>query len=422
MPDFSYSARAAKDSKIRTGKITAANKSEAKAFLKKRGLRIVALSAARKSQLLEGEIPIIGEFLIKDEKANYKFILGSQDPKPRDLIIFTKQLATMVGSGVPLIQSLGILQKQQPSRGFRRALRDILQTVENGSTYSSSLTLYPHIFDSLYIAMVEAGEASGNLDIILKKLVTYIEKAEKIKSQVKSALAYPVIVLCIAILVVSGLLKFVVPVFAKQFAETGRKLPGLTQMVVDFSDFFQEYWYYIFGGMGLFLWLFTQWKNTVSGRMIFDKYILKAPIIGDVLKKIAVGRFCSTMASMLSSGVNLLQALSICAASAGNKVIETFVINVKSGLEKGQNFSTPLSEGDLFPMMVISMVEVGESTGSLDEMLTKVAELYEEEVDLAVKTMLSMIEPIMIVFIGGIVSFVVIAMYLPVFDMAGGVE
>jgi len=213
-----------------------------------------------------------------------------------------------------------------------------------------------------------------------------------------------------------------VPVFAQQFAETGRELPALTKFVIDLSDGFLEYWYLILGGAFSFGVLFRYWVSTTQGRLVFDEYILRTPILGDVLRKISIGRFCSTMASMLGAGVNLLQALTICASSSGNKTIEHFVLNVKAGLEKGLNFSVPLSEGDLFPSMVISMVEVGESTGALDDMLTKVSELYEEEVDVAVATMLSMIEPVMIVFIGGIIAFVVIAMYLPIFDMAGGIS
>jgi type IV pilus assembly protein PilC len=253
-------------------------------------------------------------------------------------------MATLLGSGVPLIRSLNILEKQQPSRGFRLALIDIRETVENGATFSSSLSKYPLIFEKLYVAMVEAGEVSGNLDNILKKLVTYIEKAEKIKSQVKSALAYPTVVIFVAIAVISGLLIFVVPVFAAQFAETGRALPWLTQQVIDFSNLFVTHWYIIFGSLAGFVFAFRYWKSTTSGRIIFDKNILEAPIIGSVLKKIAIGRFSSTMSSMLGSGVNLLQALSICAASAGNKTIELFVLNVKIALEKGQNFSAPLSD------------------------------------------------------------------------------
>jgi len=327
----------------------------------------------------------------------------------------------MLNSGVPMIQALGILAKQQASKGFRKALKQIQITIENGATLSDAMGVHPNIFDNLYVAMVEAGEASGNLDSILIKLVTYIEKAAKIKGQVKSAMMYPIIVVFVAIVVIAGLLAFVVPTFAQQYADTGRTLPALTQMVIDFSDNFVQNWYLYFGSLVAMVLGFRFWVGTSRGRIIFDAMILKAPGIGVLLQKIAVGRFCSTMSSMLTSGVNLLEALSICAASSGNKTIEEFILSVKSGLEKGDTFSDTLSKGTLFPEMVISMVTVGESTGALDEMLTKVSDFYEEEVDLAVQTLLSMIEPIMIVIIGGLVGFIVIAMYMPVFEMAGGI-
>lgn len=417
---FTYTVKS-KDNKVREGTLQASDKSEAKALLKRRGLRIISLVAEKKLKLMEGEQSVVGDFLIKDSKGNFQIVTGNPDPKPKEVIVFTKQLATMIASGVPLITALGVLEKQQKTRGFYFALRDIREALEQGSTLSAALAKYPKIFDALYVAMVEAGEVSGNLDVILKKLVEYTEKAERIKSQVRSALAYPIIVLFVAIGVVSGLLFFVVPIFAQQFAETGRQLPFLTQFIIDISNDFTENWHFIVSGSVIGFFLFRYWIKTPQGRESFDKYILKSPIIGDVLKKIAIGRFSSTMSSMLSSGVNLLEALSICAASSGNKTVENFILNVKHGLEKGLNFSVPLGEGDLIPDMVVSMVEVGESTGALDDMLQKVSDLYEEEVDIAVNTMLSMIEPIMIVFIGGIIAFVVIAMYLPIFDMAGGI-
>ncbi len=418
---FTYKAKT-KDSRIKNGQLTADSRAEAKALLNKRGWIILSLRPLNKSKLFEGEAPIFGETVFKDAYGKVQISIGSEMPNAKDVIVLTKQLATMIGSGIPLIQAVNILQKQQKSRGLRRALIDIKETVENGATFSFALTKYPKIFDPLYVAMVEAGETSGSLDIILKKLVTYIEKAEKIKSQIKSALAYPVIVFFVAIAVVTGLLIFVVPVFAQQYADTNRQLPWLTQQVINISNAFIDNWLLLLLGLIAFLTSFSLWIGSSTGRKQFDRIILRVPIIGDVLRKIAVGRFCSTMASMLSSGVNLLQALSICAASSGNKTIELFVLNIRKELEKGQNFSTPLREGDLFPEMVVSMVSVGEATGALDDMLTKVSDFYEEEVDTAVKTMLSMIEPIMIIFIGGIVAFIVIAMYLPIFDLAGGIE
>ncbi len=421
MPAFEYKAKS-KDKRLRSGSLTAASKAEAKALLRMRGLRSIEIRLPKATKLFEGETPVIGEILFKDEKGNFQFNLGEQLPTSKDVIVFTKQLATMVGSGVPLIQSLGILEKQQSSRGFRRTLKLAREAVEGGESFSAALTKFPKIFDPLYTAMAAAGEASGNLDVIFKKLVSYIEKADKIKNQIKSAMAYPIVVLVVAISVVTGLLAFVVPIFAQQFQETGRALPWLTQQVIDFSNFFRDYWYLIFGSIFLALIGFRYWKKTPKGEKSFDALILKFPVIGDLLRKIAVGRFCSTMASMLSSGVNLLEALSICATSAGNKTIELFILNVKVSLEKGSTFSAPLSEGTLFPSMVVSMVAVGESTGKLDEMLLKVSDFYEEEVDNSVKAMLSMIEPIMIVVIGSIIALVVVAMYLPVFEMAGGIE
>jgi type IV pilus assembly protein PilC len=269
--------------------------------------------------------------------------------------------------------------------------------------------------------MVRAGETSGSLDQILLRLTTYIEKAAKIKSQVKSAMVYPAIVVVAATSVISILLAFVVPTFAKQFRDSGRDLPALTQIVVDFSDFFRLNYTYLLGGAAFLFFAINTYRKTEGGSSRFDHIVLYIPVLGDLIRKVAVGRFCSTLSTMLKAGVNLLEALSICAASAGNKRIEEFILYVRAEIEQGVKFSTPLAKDGLFPPMVVSMVEVGEATGALDDMLFKVAEFYEEEVDVAVKTLLSMIEPIMIVTIGSVVGFIVIAMYLPVFDMAGTV-
>ena len=275
------------------------------------------------------------------------------------------------------------------------------------------------IFDQLFVAMTRAGEASGRLDVILKQLVTYIEKAAKLKAQVKSAMAYPVIIVLVAIGVVTLLLVFVVPTFAKQFTDSGQELPAITAMVIDMSNLLVNRWMEIIGGMiGSFFGL-RWWAKTPAGKSTIDTYILKAPILGDVMTKIAVGRFCSTMSTMMSSGVAILEALNICAASSGNTRIEEFVLNVRDEISKGSTFAEPLANGTLFPKMVISMVAVGESTGTLDETLRKVTDIYDEEVDNAIAAMMSMIEPLMIVVIGGIVGFIVIAMYLPIFSLAG---
>jgi type IV pilus assembly protein PilC len=309
------------------------------------------------------------------------------------------------------------LSKQQRLPLFGGVLAGVRKAIEEGNSLSQALARYPLCFDSLYRSMIKAGEESGRLSDIMLKLLEYIEKSSKIKSQLKSAMVYPSLIIVVALAVVSGLMIFVVPAFTKQFVDAGKPLPAITQMVVDISDFFVNSWYILFGvafiaGFGL-----VQYTKTPKGRYQFDMVMLKVPIIGDVVKKISVGRFCSTMSSMLSSGVNLLQALNICAASSGNAVMEKFILECRARIEKGQQMSVPLSENPIFPKMVVSMIQVGEQAGKTDEMLMKVAAFYEDEVDQAIKTMLGMIEPILIVGIGGLVGFLVIAMYLPVFDM-----
>ena len=416
MAEFKYKAKDARG-KVRTGTVTANSKSQAKDQLARMRLKPILLKASKLDDV-DNDDSILGSFIKKDQNGKILIQFGEPALSPKDLIIFTKQFATMINSGVPLIQSLGILGAQQRIPSFGKTLRNVSAAVENGSKLSDAMEAYPKIFDTLYVAMVRAGEASGNLDTILLKLVTYIEKAAKIKSQVKSAMMYPLIVLVVAVLVVAGLLVFVVPTFAKQYADNGKELPGITQVVVDASTFLTDYWYTIIGAAMVAGFLFKYWIKTEKGREVFDAAILKAPGIGELLRKIAVGRFCSTMATMLTSGVNIIDALTICAASSGNKTIEKFVLYVRTKIEQGTKISEPLSEGGLFPNMVVSMVAVGEQTGALDDMLLKVSDFYEDEVDMAVKTVLSMIEPILIVTLGTIVGFIVIAMYMPIFDMA----
>lgn len=379
-------------------------------------LKVVSVRAIGPDGGVEGSV--ISRFIYKDKAGHLKIQISEAKPATKDLVIFTKQFSTMINSGVPLIQALGILASQQRVRRFGEILEKIRLTVENGSTLSESLEAHPELFDTLYVAMVRAGEVSGSLDVILLKLVSYIEKSDKIRAQVKSASYYPMVVVCVAIGVISALLIFVVPTFAKQYADAGQKLPFLTQMVVDLSNLLVDSWYYIVGAIMGSIFLLKKFISTEKGRLEWDRFLLKVPGLGDLLRKIAVGRFCSTMATMLTSGVNLLEALTICAGSAGNKIIESFVIGIRSKIEQGAKLSEPLGEGDVFPPMVVSMVAVGESTGALDDMLVKVSQFYEEEVDIAVKSVLSMIEPVMMVVIGGSVGFIVIAMYLPIFDMA----
>ncbi|RYZ81045.1 MAG: type II secretion system F family protein, partial [Proteobacteria bacterium] len=335
--------------------------------------------------------------------------------------LFTKQFSLMIENGIPMLQALQMLGEQQRKADFSEIIMKVNRSIEAGSTLTDSIEAYPLVFDQLYVAMCKAGEASGRLDVILKQLVVYIEKAAKLKAQVKSAMAYPTIIVLVAIAVVTLLLVFVVPTFAKQFTDSGQELPYLTSLVINMSDFLVNSWMEIIGGLVGGFFLLRWWTGTPGGKSVVDTYILKAPILGDVMTKIAVGRFCSTMSTMMGSGVAIIEALNICAASSGNVKIEEFVLNVRDQISKGSTFSDPLGEGSLFPKMVISMVAVGESTGTLDETLRKVTDIYDEEVDTAIAAMMSMIEPLMIVVIGGIVGFIVIAMYLPIFGLAGSV-
>lgn len=336
----------------------------------------------------------------------------------KDIIVFTKQFAVMLRSGVVLVQALDILSKQQRIDSFGEQISHIRQTVENGSTFSAALMEFPQHFDELYVSMVQAGEASGNLDVIMFKLVDYIEKKEKIRNQVISAMTFPTFVVVIAITVVTIMLVFVVPTFKEQFESQGKELPALTTMVIQASNLFVANWYVLIMAAFLSVMAVNYWRKTPSGGKKFDEFSLKAPVFGPLFLKISIGRFCSTLAIMLTSGVNLLEALTICSAAAGNKHIEDYILKVRTSVENGGRLSDSLEAGGMFPNMVISMVGVGEASGSMDEMLTKVSEFYEDEVDLAMKAMVASIEPIAFVVIGGILGVVLIAMYLPIFDIA----
>lgn len=420
MAEFKYKVRDSAG-KTQDGKITAPSKEMAKTLLGRKKLSVISLqevSAADDRDSGSGGVSLFGGRLRIDSKGN--IIIGSTQTfkvPDKDLVIMTKQLATMLNSGIPLNQSLDILAKQQRLPMFGNVLSGVRKAIEEGNSLSQAMSRFPKCFDPLYRSMIKAGEESGRLSDIMLKLLEYIEKSSKIKSQLKSAMVYPALVILVAVGVVTGLMVFVIPAFTKQFTESGKQLPELTQFVVDISNLFVNQGHIIFGSIVLIAIIAVQYVKTPKGRYQFDFLMLKMPVIGDVIRKISVGRFCSTMASMLSSGVNLLQALNICAASSGNAVMEKFILQCKARIEKGQQMSVPLSENPIFPRMVVSMIQVGEQSGKTDEMLLKVAAFYEEEVDQAIKTMLSMIEPLLIVGIGGIIGVVVIAMYLPVFDL-----
>lgn len=418
MTKFQYRVKN-RSGKILNGEISANDKMAAKVALANKGLKVIRLVTQEDSSAGTANSNFITRIFFKDKSGKLQIRLGSQLPTTRELALFTKQFSLMIENGIPMLQSLQMLADQQRKVDFAETLLKVNRAIESGSTLTDALEAFPLIFDQLFVAMTRAGEASGRLDVILKQLVTYIEKAAKLKAQVKSAMAYPVIIVLVAIGVVTLLLVFVVPTFAKQFTDSGQELPAITALVITMSNMLVNRWMEIIGGLIGSFFALRWWMKTPAGKSTVDTYILKAPILGDVMTKIAVGRFCSTMSTMMSSGVAILEALNICAASSGNTRIEEFVLNVRDEISKGSTFAEPLAQGTLFPKMVISMVAVGESTGTLDETLRKVTDIYDEEVDNAIAAMMSMIEPLMIVVIGGIVGFIVIAMYLPIFSLAG---
>lgn len=336
----------------------------------------------------------------------------------RDIILFARQFSTMIDAGLPIIQCLDILYTQQENATFRKMLRSIKDDVESGSTLAEALKKFPKEFDDLFVNMIAAGEAGGILDTILRRLSTYMEKAARLKSKVKGAMTYPIVTLIIAGAVLAVILIFVIPVFEDMFTDMGGQLPAFTQMVVKASDFTKKNVIYIVVGLILFIFAFKKFHSTEKGRALIDKNILRLPVFGDLIRKVAVSKFTRTMGTMLSSGVAILEALEIVAKTAGNKTIEQAVYRVRSDIAEGRTMAEPLIESGVFPSMVCQMIAVGESTGALDAMLEKIAEFYDEEVDQAVENLTALIEPFMLVFLGVTIGGLVIAMYLPVFKMA----
>lgn len=337
--------------------------------------------------------------------------------KMRDVVIFTRQFATMIDAGLPIVQGLEVLGSQNPNIAMKKALLDIKERVENGSTLAESMGHHPQIFDNLFVNMVAAGESGGILDIILERMAQYLEKMDNLKRQVKTALIYPGVVVGAAVVVTTILLVFVIPTFGEMFADFGAALPAPTQFVIYLSDFMVANWYIIFGGFGAFVFFLKRFMKTDRGKDILHPIFLKTPVFGNIIRKVAVSRFTRTMGTMLSSGVPILEALDICARTAGNRVVEREVEGVRASISQGKNLVEPLMNSQVFPPMVVQMINVGESTGSLDAMLSKIADFYEAEVENAVNGMKQLIEPIMILFLGTIVGGLVIAMYLPIFKL-----
>lgn len=341
--------------------------------------------------------------------------------KQQDIILFARQFSTMIDAGLPIIQCLEILYSQQENATFKKMLKSIKEQVESGATLAESLKKFPKHFDDLFVNMIAAGEAGGILDTILRRLSVYMEKAAKLKAQVKGAMTYPLVTLAIAGVVLIVILVFVIPVFEDMFKDFGSKLPAFTQLVINASNFMKKNILFVIGALFLFGIAFKQTLKTQKGRELFDDLVLKMPVVGMLIRKVSVAKFTRTMATMLSSGVAIMEALEIVAKTSGNKTIEKAIYSVRSDIAEGRTMADPLSESGVFPAMVCQMIAVGESTGALDAMLEKIAIFYDEEVDQSVENLTSLIEPFMLVFLGVTIGGLVIAMYLPIFKMAGAI-
>jgi type IV pilus assembly protein PilC len=394
----------------------------------------VWVAETKRGRKLKGEIDAANEAIALNQLKKRNFAVKRLKPKPKDLfenisflkskvtskdlVVFTRQFSTMIDAGLPLVQGLTILAEQSENPTFKIILKEITKDVEGGSTLAEAMKKHPKVFDDLFVNLVAAGEVGGILDTILRRLATFIEKAVKLKSQIKGAMTYPAVVVAIAILVISVILVFVIPVFEDMFKSFGSALPGPTQLVVNMSRFLKGNFHWVILALGAVIYGFKRYRGTGRGRKQTDALLLKVPIFGDLARKSAVARFTRTLGTMISSGVPILDALEIVAKTSGNVIIEEIIYEVRGSIAEGQTIAEPLSENDIFPGMVIQMIAVGEATGALDSMLEKIADFYDDEVDAAVAALTSMLEPLLMVFLGGSIGGLVIAMYLPIFGMA----
>jgi len=398
MPAFTYTARTAQG-ELKTATIEAPTREDVVAQLRRQRLSVVKVDEEAKAK--------------KPRRGSIKM---------RDVVIFTRQFSTMINAGLPLVQALDILAKQTDNKNLSNVTRSVVFDVESGHTVADALAKHPNAFSDLYVNMVAAGEAGGILDTILMRLATFLEKNDALVRKVKGAMIYPGVIMSVAFLAITVLLLFVIPVFESMFASVGLALPLPTRIVMGLSRFLKSYWYLIGAGGFGFTILFRRYYKTPSGKLAIDKLMLKLPVLGDVLRKSAVSRFTRTLGTLISSGVSILDGLEITAKTAGNRVIQDAIMASRSSIASGETIAQPLQKSNVFPPMVISMIAVGEQTGGLDEMLSKIADFYDEEVDAAVSGLLSLLEPVMIVFLGVVVGGMVVAMYLPIFDMINAVQ
>jgi type IV pilus assembly protein PilC len=401
MPVFEYTARNLKGD-LEKGQVDLPTKDDVVAHLRKNRLVVVQVRQAPKAVSLGG--------------------MFKPGVKTRDVVIFTRQFATMINAGLPLVQALDILAQQTENRVRADVTRQVVYDVESGQTLADALRKHPKAFSDLYVNMVAAGEAGGILDTILQRLAEFLEKNDAIIRKVKGAMVYPGVIMSVAVIAVAVLLIFVIPTFQTMFASVALELPLPTRIVIGMSRILTSYWWAIIGVIGLAIFGILRYYKTPGGRLQIDSLLLKFPVLGDVLRKSAVSRFTRTLGTLVSSGVSILDGLEITARTAGNMVIHNAVMESRQSIAGGDTIAAPLQRSKVFPPMVISMIAVGEQTGGLDEMLSKIADFYDEEVDAAVSTLLSLMEPVMIVVLGVVVGGMVVAMYLPIFDMVNAVQ
>ena len=398
MATFTYTARTPSGD-IQSGEVDVSNREEAVGYLRRNRM-----------------VPV----RVEEKKAQGGIAFGT-GIATRDIVIFTRQFATMINSGLPLVQSLDILAKQSENKALRKVIQDILYDVESGQTLADAMGEHPKVFTDLYKNMVAAGEAGGILDTILLRLAVFLEKADALKRKVKGAMIYPAVIFTVAAVAVTVLLLFVIPTFQAMFESAGVPLPAPTLFVIMLSKLLQNYWYAIFGGIIAIVILIRQYYKTPGGQLALDRVMLNIPILGPLQRKTSIARFTRTLGTLVSSGVSILDGLEITARTAGNRVIHDAIMESRTSIAGGETISEPLKKSGVFPPMVVQMINVGEQTGGLDEMLTKIADFYDEEVDAAVAALLAAMEPLMIVFLGVVVGGMIIAMYLPIFDMINAV-
>jgi type IV pilus assembly protein PilC len=401
MPVFIWEGTTRRD-EVKKGEMEAVDELAVRGLLRRQGFKSIEIR--KKSKDLAEYLP---------------FLVGRV--KEKNIVVFCRVFSTMINAGLPLIQCLDLLSQQEDNKYFAKVIRDIKEDIEGGTSLTDALKKYPKVFDDLFVNLIAAGEAGGILDVVLARLSTYMEKAMKLKSRVKGAMTYPIVVLFISFAVVAVLLLKVIPVFQKMFESMGGQLPGPTMIVIAASEFTQSYWWVILGILIVIVIAFNRFYKTEKGRWVVDLLLLKVPVFGLLLKKVAVARFSRTLSTMLSSGVPILEALTIVSRTSGNIVVEDALLKTRQSISEGESIAQPLEAAKIFPPMVVQMIAVGEATGALDAMLSKIADFYDDEVDNAVTAMTTLLEPVMIVFLGVILGGMIIAMYLPIFKIAGTV-